>query len=156
TRDYVYAGTRLVSVIKRAWTESPSDPYDYGAIVANGPTVNAILGTSGRDLRLLFEAIAGERVSVYGSVAGGSLGCAWHLKILNPDGTVLTGADPATCGPSAFIEPVTLPIAGTYSVVIDPAGSGTGTIDVNLYDVVDFTAVITAGGPAVSAPVTVP
>src|SRR5262249_6994423 len=79
-----------------------------------------------------------------------------HLKILNPDGTVLTGADTATCGPSAFIEPVTLPIAGTYSVVIDPAGSGTGTIDVNLYDVVDFTAVITAGGPAVSAPVTVP
>ena len=61
-----------------------------------------------------------------------------------------------TCGSTAFVEPQTLPVSGTYTLVVDPSGAGTGQATVNLYDVVDVTGSITLGGSAVNVSLPVP
>jgi hypothetical protein len=49
-----------------------------------------------------------------------------------------------------FIEPVTLPSAGTYTIVVDPQGANTGGITLGLSNpAADTTATITAGGAGV-------
>jgi hypothetical protein len=43
-----------------------------------------------------------------------------------------------------------------YTVTVDPSGTASGTVSVTLYDVVHVTGSITANGPAVQVPLTVP
>jgi hypothetical protein len=50
---------------------------------------------------------------------------------------------------NGFIDTKTLPIAGTYTLVIDPDSAYTGDVTVSLYNVVDVTGSITPGGAAV-------
>ena len=45
---------------------------------------------------------------------------------LLPDGTVLAG--PACMEQSGFIEPITLPTTGTYSVLVDPVQFAVGSV----------------------------
>ncbi len=47
----------------------------------------------------------------------------------------------------AFFEPMTLPVNGTYRIVIDPFGANTGTLTWSLYDVpADVTGSLTING----------
>ena len=73
------------------------------------------------------------------------------MSILNPDGSTLVA--PAFVGTSGgFIDIQTLAATGTYTILVDPQGSDTGSITLTLNDVpADFTGTITPGG----APVTV-
>jgi hypothetical protein len=151
TKDYIYAGSRLVSVISRTWNES-SDYY--GEIVQNGPTVTVDLMTPpGRDAKLTFDGIAGEFVTVQGSLTTGSLGCNWGLTILKADGTALPSPNGTySWGCSyKFLQPIQLPATGTYTVKIDQySASGVGIVDVNLYSFVHLTGTIAINGPAVT------
>jgi hypothetical protein len=110
----------------------------------NGPAVIAQLPTPGQNARLTFTGTAGQRISTGGS---GTLNSCWTLAILKPDGTSL--ASTFSCGSSIFIDPQTLPATGTYTILVDPSGGGTGQVTVNAYDVVDVTGTITLNGPAV-------
>jgi hypothetical protein len=57
----------------------------------------------------------------------------------------------------AFVEPVALTAAGTYTINVDPDGANTGNVTLNLYTVpADTSAAITAGGAGVVAANTVP
>src|SRR5262249_1550040 len=68
------------------------------------------------------------------------------VTIFKPDGTTLVGLPVVFSG--AFIEPTVLPVTGTYTIMIDPFGTYTGSITLTLYDVPpDVTGPITAGGP---------
>jgi hypothetical protein len=149
TRDYVYAGSRLVSAITRPWNET-SDWF--GTIVPNGPPVAVDFTVGNQRAFLTFEGVAGRRVSVKLTTTSGTLCLAWPLAILKPDGIPL--ASTYLCG-SVFIEPVELPISGTYTVFVDNS-SPVGVATVNLYDVVDITGTITPDGPAVSVPFSTP
>src|SRR5204863_371925 len=60
------------------------------------------------------------------------------------------------CGSTTFIDRVTLPSAGTYSVRIDPYGANTGNTSVTLYDIVDVTGSIALDGTSMSIPITAP
>src|SRR5207245_1055158 len=56
-----------------------------------------------------------------------------------------------------FLDPKTLPTAGTYRILIDPQGAATGSMTLSLYDVPpDVTASIAAGGAPVAAAATTP
>jgi hypothetical protein len=56
-----------------------------------------------------------------------------------------------------FIEPVTLPSTGTYTLKFDPSGSSTGGFSVNLYDVpADATGTATINGTSTTATTNVP
>jgi RHS repeat-associated protein len=65
----------------------------------------------------------------------------FNIWLLNPDGTVLL---PGNCCSATFIDVVTLPMDGTYEVVVDASGTGTGSLTLTPYDLpADFSAAIT-------------
>jgi hypothetical protein len=78
----------------------------------------------------------------------------WTLSILKPDSTQLSST--FGCGSNIFIEPQQLPVAGTYTVVIDPSGSGTGQATTNLYNVTDVSGSVTINGSALPVTITKP
>lgn len=96
-----------------------------GPIIPNGPSVPVSLATPGQRALLTFQGTAGQGVSVVASVSYGS-GCSFeNLLLLKPDGSQL-GTAPI-CNGNGSLTGLTLPTAGTYTVVLDPPGTTTGT-----------------------------
>lgn len=122
-----------------------------GSATIDGPAVSSNLTTPGQTARLTFSGTAGQRVSINSS---SSINGCWSLVILKPDGSQLT--NPFSCGSSIFIEPQTLAVSGTYTVVIDPNGGATGQATVTLYNVVDTTGTLTINAPAINVSLTTP
>ena len=83
---------------------------------------------------------------------GPSTTSSLKLSITKPDGTSFFA--PALYGTNGtFIDTLTLPVTGTYSILIDPAAASIGSATVRLYDVdPEASAAITPGGAAVSVP----
>lgn len=78
-----------------------------------------------------------------------------NVNIYKPDGSVLAGyANVTTTG--AFIEPVTLPVAGIYSILVDLQITYTGNMTLTLYDVVDFSGSTTVNGSSVTVTLNTP
>lgn len=115
-----------------------------GSIAINGPSVNVPLLTPGQNARLTFDGVQGQRVSANG--VSNFNGC-WNYGIYKPDGSLLVNI--FSCGDDIFIDPQTLPVTGTYTLVVDPSGAATGQVTLNLYDVVDVTGTIAPNGPSV-------
>ncbi|HKR21393.1 MAG TPA: hypothetical protein VJS17_02315, partial [Pyrinomonadaceae bacterium] len=67
-----------------------------------------------------------------------------------------TLASTFSCGATIFIEPQTLPVNGTYTVLIDPSGAGTGQATTNLYNVTDISGSVTINGSALPVNITIP
>jgi hypothetical protein len=84
------------------------------------------------------------------------MGCLPKLSILDQGGTELGGVIGNCVAGDIFLEPVTLPSTGTYTLMFNPAGTSTGQITLNLYTVVDITGNITPNGPAMNATITTP
>ncbi|HZL95607.1 MAG TPA: pre-peptidase C-terminal domain-containing protein, partial [Vicinamibacterales bacterium] len=61
-----------------------------------------------------------------------------------------------SCGAGAFLEPVELPTTASYKIEVNPAGIGTGTASLTLYDVVDATGSIAINGSAVGVSLLTP
>jgi len=127
-------------------------PPDYsGTITAGGSAVTASMSTPGRNGTLTFSGTAGNRISLTGTngLLGYVLGCDLNVKIVKPDGSVLV-AD--TCmEDSGFIDAVTLPTTGTYTIVVDPVSLAVGSLTLTLYAVpADTTGTVTIGGAAVT------
>ena len=105
----------------------------------------------------LFDATSGQRVSLLGTngLTGQLLGCDINVSILKPDGTVLA---PDTCMErTGLIDTKTLPADGTYTILVDPAGTATGSVTLTLSEVpADYSATITPGGSAVTATMSTP
>lgn len=112
-------------------------PADASASIApNGIPVTTSAGTPGQNARLSFTGTAAQRVSMNLSsvTIGSSACCSTRVSILKPDGTAV--APPVAVGRvGRFIEPQTLPVTGTYTILIDPQSAATGSATVALYDV---------------------
>lgn len=124
--------------------------------ISVGDRQTVTVATSGKMAVILFDGIAGEQVSVFGTATTLSGGCWWGLTLVAPDATTL--GSHAVCGTANLLEPIVLPVAGTYSVAVDLGinGANTGTIDLTVADVVDVTGPIWAGGPTVPVSIAVP
>jgi subtilisin family serine protease len=120
----------------------PSDAG--GALVAGGPPLSVSMGTPGQNAQVSFDGQAGQRVSL--KLANSTVSFA-YISILKPDGTAL-GSNAFVGIGNGFVDTRTLPAAGTYRILLDPQGTATGSMTVNLYDVPpDATGTLTAGNP---------
>ncbi len=139
-------------------------PPDATSVIApGGPPVTLAISNAGQRGRLTFNGVAGQRVSLFLEVAKpcstafsccGIVSCCGAVSILAPDSTVL--ATSSYCN-FKFIDTVTLPVVGTYTILIDPRNLNTAIVTCTLYDVPpDFTATITPGGPPVDVVITTP
>ena len=135
-------------------TLKPHDFLDVVGTIAPGGTVIAATeaGKPGQNALYTFAGTSNQRVSLRGTsgTTGQILGCDIFASIVKPDGNAIA---PATCMEgSGFIDATTLPLTGTYTVLVDPAGAiAPGTVTLNLYNVLpDVTGSITPGGSAVT------
>jgi hypothetical protein len=71
------------------------------------------------------------------------------VSIKKPDGTTLASNVVDSSG--GIIDTQTLPVSGTYTVLADPNNSSSGSVTLQLYDVLpDYTDTIVPGGSAVT------
>jgi hypothetical protein len=144
------AGTHTVFVDpQRAETGSVTAhvfvvPPDLSGSIAFGTTQNAAISKPGQNASYTFTGVKDRRVSL--NLANNSYDSV-EVSILKPDGTRLFSPALTVTGPGAFLDPIQLPVAGTYRVKVDPVDAATGAIDMTLYDVTaDATGTIAANG----------
>jgi YD repeat-containing protein len=129
---------------------------NLGTITPGGSAVSVSTSTMGQMALLSFSGTANQRVSVKmtsGSWTGGSPSAA-NVSIMTPVGTTLATQFTQT---TAFLDTQTLPVTGTYTLIIDPSNLTTGSVTLTLYDVgADISGSITAGGSAVTVSPSIP
>jgi hypothetical protein len=133
------------------------DVVDVDTTISPGaPAIAVDLSIPGRNTRLPFSGVEGQNMSVWVTVTGGSLGCPWKTEIRRLDNDALVGSSFSSCGSVGFLDPVTLPVTGSYVVVVDPVAGAAGTATVQLFSVVDVTGTVFPDGPAVSFDMSTP
>ncbi|MEO8438455.1 MAG: peptidase, partial [Chloroflexota bacterium] len=111
------------------------------------------IATPGKIALLTFAGTTGQRISVLSSSWAMSQNVTITIK--RPDGSTMYG--PSNLGNGWYLDTMTLSATGTYTLVVDPISSGTGSQTIRIYDVpADFSGSITAGGAAVSVPISTP
>src|SRR2546427_471713 len=104
-----------------------------GTVTINGSGANVSLDTPGQNGTLTFSGTSGQVVSVHGTNATGfnvTFGCDLNVTLKRPDGSALAG--PTCMDAGGNINSVTLPSTGTYTILIDPVGSPTGSITISV------------------------
>jgi YD repeat-containing protein len=155
-----YTGTYTVGVNFTANNSSggvtitPNNATDAtGTISIGGSAVTMTTTAPGQNIAVTFSGTAGHAVSVLSS--GQTFSTAANLWVYAPDGTPL--ASPSTISTSGlplFTGPLNLPETGTYKIYVDPSGTGTGQVTLQLFDSTPITGTITPGGSSVTATTT--
>jgi hypothetical protein len=117
-------------------------PNNVTGTISSGTPVTVTTTVPGQNAVYTFTGSSTQRVSV--NLSNVTYGSA-KVSILKPDGTNLTSPlfVPNTFG--NFVEPVKLPVNGTYKIVVDPTGASTGSTDIGLWFVPgDVTGSVTA------------
>lgn len=118
-----------------------------GRITVNGSTVAASITTANKNGLMVFDAVAGQRLSLGFSSATLT---QFAVSVYRPDGGTLTTPVTYNTTGGSLDLPV-LPMAGTYTIFLDPVSTYTGNVTVTLST--EVLGNITPGGAAV--PVTV-
>ena len=125
-------------------------PDVTGTIVPGGNDVTVTVGTPGQNVGLTFSGTTGQRVSLK---ASNSTIASGVLRILKPDGTQLGSTGFSNTG--GYLDVLTLPVSGAYTVAVDPNGTSLGSVLLTLYNVPqDVTGSIAPGGPGVTVSMT--
>ncbi len=99
-----------------------------GTMTLDGAAVPISLTKAGQTARYTFSGTSGQWLSIgFTSVTIASS----TVTLLKPDGTTLASNTIGTAGGS-LEPPGTLPVTGTYTLVVDPSGTNTGTITLTL------------------------
>jgi len=132
TTTLVATGTHAVTVdLNEANTGSVTlTLYDVpadttGTVTINGGAVGVTLSTPGQNGSLTFSGTSGQLVTV--RVTNNTMSTT-TVKLLKPDGSQLTSS---TSPLGSFnLAQQTLPVTGTYTVVVDPSQWNTGSMNV--------------------------
>jgi uncharacterized protein YhfF len=118
---------------------------DISSTITIGTPLTVTTTTAGQNARYTFSGPQAQQISV--SVTNSSYpGCiALNVSILKPGGA--TQASGATCGSTLFIDSTTLATTGTYTLVVDPGGTSTGSATVLINTFTDISGTITSGTP---------
>jgi YD repeat-containing protein len=127
-----------------------------GSITPGGPTVTTTIAVPGQNARLTFAGTAGQRVTLHATNGTLDLNYALPVTILNPDGTTLVHTYSDFYKTGGFLDTLTLPTAGTYTIFINPSLETSGSMDWTLYDSADVIGTIAPGGAPVTATTTIP
>jgi hypothetical protein len=151
-------GTYTLKIDPRQWYAGSvtATVYDVsadqaGTITAGTPlALTFAAGNAGQNATETFSGTAGQKVSlnVTNVTVGANTISGTKVTVLKPDATVLVAAtDVGTNG--KFIEPVSLPTTGTYTIKVDPQGANTGGMTLALANFgSDTSGTITANGSA--------
>ena len=132
-------------------------PADFtSSITPGGPAVTTNVSVPGQNARLTFTGSAGQRLALSTANINVSASGRIPVAILKPDGSTLIFTDNNFFSTSGWLDNIVLPVAGDYTIFINPNDDMTGTIDWTLYDDPDVTATITPGGPPVTSTTTIP
>jgi YD repeat-containing protein len=102
-----------------------SSEVDGGTVTTKGPSVPITISRVGQRARLTFGGTASQQAIV--RLTGNSMGSV-TVSLLKPDGTQLTWS---TSSAASFdLSMQTLPTTGTYTILVDPASTNTGSINV--------------------------
>src|SRR4029079_10019890 len=94
---------------------------------AGGPAVTVTTLAPDENARLKFDGQAGQRGSL--KLSAVTMSCA-YVSILKSDGTPLGGnAYVSIFG--GFLDTRVLPTTGSYTVLVDPQGTATGSMTLN-------------------------
>jgi len=127
-----------------------------GPIPTNGTAVTVPLLTPGQVGRLTFAAAAGQLVSTQVSLTSApSWGGLWYVRIKKPDGSQLSYTT-ASSGSSVFLDTVTIPTTGTYTLEIDPVDMLTATVEARLYTVTHASGSVSVNGASQALSLTTP
>jgi hypothetical protein len=127
----------------------PPSPYSVADVeftgrIELGESEACTIGTPNKISLLVFEGIAGQRLSLgVSEVTFGNVTGVFQVSILHPRGTTL--GNKLVGGPDA-IEMGPLPDTGTYTVVVDP---GVLTVGLTLTVSEPVTGIITTDGPSI-------
>lgn len=123
-----------------------------GSITPGGSPLTVTIANANDNAYITFSGTANQRVSL--NITSVSISFS-YVSIRKPDGSDLVSPT-AVFTSGKFIDTVTLPTTGTYTIFIDPYGTATGSMTLTLYDVpADASGTITPGGASVTATTTV-
>src|SRR5436309_2874086 len=134
----------MAAALTLAPTASSSDVT--ATITPGGPSVtvtttaapSATVSTTAarQNAATTFSGTAGQRVFVNltGVSIGSSSCCSLLASILKPDGSTMSGTTKYVGTSGGYLDTVTLPSSGTYTVFLDPQGTATGSATVTTYD----------------------
>ncbi|MBJ7313416.1 IPT/TIG domain-containing protein [Rugamonas sp. CCM 8940] len=129
---------------------------DAKSMVIDGPAVTVTSTKPGQNASLTFSAAAGQRVSLQLSKLLLLNGTNVDISLLKPDGSTLASSI-MTLLSGTFIDAKVLPVAGTYTIKLNPRDLVVGSVTLQLYDVSqDVAAGIDVGGSAVAVAITKP
>jgi YD repeat-containing protein len=120
-------------------------------IIPGGSPVTVTTTVPGQNAIATFSGTMDQKVSLNLTAVSVTNGIVYIKK---SDGTILAQTSVGTSG--AFLDTVTLPANETYTILVNPTWSYTGSMTLTLYVVTDSTGAITPGGSAVTVTTTVP
>ncbi|MGH2693920.1 MAG: RHS repeat-associated core domain-containing protein [Actinomycetota bacterium] len=139
----------------------PPSPYTAADVLvtsrmAIGESKAVTIGSANKVGLVVFDGAAGQRVSLrMTNVTFGT--CGVEVYVFGPDGGALGSDGCVSSSGGGFVEPMTLPAAGTYQILVDPEASFTGSLTLTLYDVPpDPTGTITPDGAAQTVTLSTP
>jgi hypothetical protein len=161
----VAGGTYTVKIDPRQWYVGnvTATVYDVsadqaGTITSGTPLPLTFAASSpGQNATETFAGTAGQKVSLNltANTIGANTISGTKVSIVTGSTTVVAATDVGTNG--KFIEPVTLPTTGSYTVKVDPQGANTGGIMLSLANFAgDTSGSITANGSATVVTSTAP
>jgi hypothetical protein len=117
-----------------------------GGAVTAGTPFTTTTSTAGQNASYTFSGTAGQQMSM--NLTGNTyVGCnAVVVSILQPSGATVGSAGACTNG-TGFMDSITLPVTGTYTVLVNPQGTTTGSVTVLLNNFADVTGTIASGTP---------
>jgi len=125
-----------------------TDVQYTGRITVDGPTVVASIPTANKTGVMVFDGTAGQRVSIGFSAVTVT---QFSANVYRPDEVSLLLTAPTLNTSGGSIDLGVLPMAGTYTIFLDPVSTYTGNITVTVST--ELTGTITPGGAAV--PITI-
>ena len=145
----------------------PTQPDDVGSatleltsvtpISAGGPAVSATVSTPGQQAAYSFTGKAGEAFTVNASQGAFPSDDGTQLYVADQAGNVISDIEYLDGAGPFQLQRFSLPVAGTYHLVVDPSGAGeTGSVTLALTGVTDTTGSISANGTPVTASLAVP
>ncbi|GAA3140035.1 hypothetical protein GCM10010466_33890 [Planomonospora alba] len=125
-----------------------------GSVTVGGAASTLTATVPGQNGTWSFAGTAGKTVSFNLTDANFTASTGARVSVRKPDGTVLVSA--TYCGKNCFLEPVALPVAGTYTVEFDPQDEKVGKLTLRIHPVAHLTGSVTVGGAASTLTATVP
>jgi len=98
------------------------------SITVGGAAVNVSLNTPGQNGLLTFQGSGGQLITIHGTA--NTVGGTVALRVLRPDGSTHYSG---TWSGTSFDQTISnLSVNGTYTLIVDPSGANTGSVNISL------------------------